>query len=317
MKALVTGGLGFIGGAVARHLLREGYDVWLLDNMYDPTMTIQSGMPNSMVNLHTIDVADLSGLKELSGDIDTVFHFAGHYANVRSLEEPMESIKTNMLGTMAILEFCREREIKKLMYASSSGVYGAKEVVAYSESSPPKPSTPYEVGKYSGELLCSGFCEIFDINLIAPRFFNVYGPGDVPGKYRAVIPKFFQTALKGDPLVVTGKMVSRDFTYIDDVVAGIMAGMRRMDEAPDRIELVYNIGTGTEVFITELAETIKKVTKSESEVLVEELRFWDNAPRRVADTHKYRALFPKQEDAMRSVEKGLEDAADWYMEVRN
>ena len=315
MRALVTGGTGFIGGAIVNHLLKEGHDVVVVDNMFDPTFRTMVEQKNRRLELHTLDVRDLSALLKIADGIDVVFHFAAHYANERSLAQPLTNVSINMVGTMSVLEFCRRRGIKKLVYASSSGVYGAMEIVAYAESTSPRPSTPYEVTKYSGELLCAGFCEIYGISVSAPRYFNVYGPGDVPGKWRSVVPRFFQLAKKGEPLVVTGSNASRDFTYIDDVVAGTMAGLRRIEEAPDRITLVYNIGTGHEVFAKQMAEYIVAASGSKSEITIEEFRHWDNAPRRVADCHKYRALFPEEAEQMRSAEQGIKDACEWYINV--
>jgi len=316
MRYLVTGGTGFIGGAMVNRLLHDQHKVVVVDNMFDPTFRTLADQQNRQLQLHTIDVRDLDSLLKIDGEFDAVFHYAAHYANTRSLKEPMENVSINMLGTMAILEFCRQRSVKKLVYASSSGVYGAMEIVAYSENQPPRPSTPYEVTKYSGELLCDGYCQIYDISLTAPRYFNVYGPGDVPGDWRAVIPMFFRLAKCSEPLVITGKNVSRDFTYIDDVIGGTLAGLERLSEAPARITLVYNIGTGAEVFVTSLAKKIKAlVPGSKSEIVVAEQRYWDNAPRRVADCHKYQALFPAQANSMRNIDAGLRDAAPWYLDV--
>lgn len=315
-RYLVTGGTGFLGGAMVNRLLKAGHKVVVVDNMFDPTFRMLTEQRNHQLQLHTIDVRDLDSLLALEGEFDAVFHYAAHYANTRSLAEPMLNVGINMLGTMAILEFCRQKAVKKLVYASSSGVYGAMDIVAYSENQPPQPSTPYEVTKYAGELLCDGYCKIYGISLVAPRFFNVYGPGDVPGNWRAVIPMFFQLAKNHAPMIVTGKNVSRDFTYIDDVIEGTLAGLDRLEEAPDRISLVYNIGTGQEVFIANLAKKIKEfVSGSNSEIMIEGLRSWDNAPRRVADCHKYQALFPKQANSMRKIDQGLKDATPWYLDV--
>jgi UDP-glucose 4-epimerase len=315
MRYLVTGGMGFLGWAVANDLLKKGHEVVIVDNMFDPAFRTVGVHGNHGLAFHAKDCRELANPSDLDGEYEALYHFAGHYANVRSLNEPMENVAINMGGTMAALEFCKRNEIKKMMYASSSGVYGAMEVVAYAESSAPRPSTPYEVTKYAGELLCDGYCSIYGISLVAPRFFNVYGPGDLPGLYRAVIPNFFRCALRKEPLNVTGKMSSRDFTYIDDVVSAIQAGVKRIGEAPGRITLVYNIATGREMFINKLAGLIREVVKSESVIEVSDTRYWDNAPRRVGDVHKFRALFPEEAEQMRSVEKGILDAAEWYKAV--
>jgi UDP-glucose 4-epimerase len=186
---------------------------------------------------------------------------------------------------------------------------------AYAENNPPRPATPYEVTKYSGELLCEGWCNIYGIRLVAPRYFNVYGPGDVPGVWRAVIPNFTRKAIHGEEIVVTGPKASRDFTFIDDAVTLTLAGLKRVTEAPSPIQLIYNVGTGTEVFIKHLAETIKEIYQSTSKITVTELRHWDNAPRRVADCHKVQALFPGEFSGVRRIEEGLRLSQDWYQKV--
>lgn len=319
MKAVVTGGTGFIGDAIVRQLLAQGHEVVVVDNNFDPHCRfVDSAVNGGRISAGTyellpMDVREMAALK--IEDVDMVFHLAAHYANERSLREPMLAVSVNMVGTMAVLEFCRKNGVKKLMYASSSGVYGGVDVVAYAESVRAKPMTPYEVTKYSGEVLCSGYCKLYDISLVSPRFFNVYGPGDLGGEWRAVIPNFFSLALRGQPLIVTGTYASRDFTYIDDVVSGVFAGIERVEQAPGPIEVIYNIATGREVFIKELASMIIDLTGASSEIVIRELRNWDNAPRRVGDIHKYRALFPEAAERMRSIQQGLEDSLDWYKAV--
>ena len=315
MRAVVTGGCGFIGSGVVKHLMEDGWDVIVIDNFYDGRIRNLPSVKQGTLQILPIDVCDMA---ELYGpgfnNIDWIFHIAGHYANIRSLLEPMLNIKTNMMGTMAALMFARNHNVKNFMYASSSGVYGAMDVVAYAENSQPKPSTPYECTKYAGETLCCGWGEIYKMSIVSPRFFNVYGPGDVPGEYRAVIPNFFRKALRGEEIHITGERASRDFTYIDDVVNAILAGVNRAMEMPG-LELVYNIATGRETFIVKLAEQIISMCESQSELIISEKRDWDNALRRVGDVHKFRALFPQEAASMRLVEDGLRACSVWYKEV--
>ena len=313
MKALVTGGLGFIGGALVSRLLDEGWEVLVVDSMEDNVIRMPKRAKSYVFEILPGDILQLENTR--IPKVDAVFHFAAHYANEKSLVEPVKSIETNVLGTMAVLNFCRLNDVPRFIYASSSGIYGGMDVVAYSEDAKPGPKTPYEVGKYAGEVLCEGFCSIYNISLVAPRFFNVYGEGDIPGPWRAAVPMFFKKALKGEDIKVTGKNCSRDFTYIDDVIEGIMAGVARSDEAPDRISLIYNISTGTEVFIKNLALQIIDLLNSTSLITVEEARGWDNAVRRVGDTHKFRSLFPTIANSMIPIEEGLPFSLEWYKDV--
>jgi len=313
MKALVTGGLGFIGGALVSRLLDEGWEVLVVDSMEDNVIRMPKRGKSYVFEILPGDISQLASTR--IPKVDVVFHFAAHYANEKSLAEPIKSIETNVLGTMAVLEFCKQNSVERLVYASSSGVYGGMDVVAYSEDAKPGPNTPYEVGKYSAEVLCEGFCSIYGISLVAPRFFNVYGEGDIPGPWRSVMPLFFKKALCNEEVVVTGTSCSRDFTYIDDVIDGVLAGLQRTHEAPDRISLIYNIATGTEVFIKNLAYQIVELVASTSMITLNEARGWDNAVRRVGDTHKFRALFPTVANSMMPIEDGLTKSVGWYKDV--
>lgn len=314
-RALVTGGMGFIGGALVRKLVQDGYRVVVMDNMLDKNLRLLDIGFNGRCSFVASDCRIPANWDELEGEFDVVFHYAAHYANTRSLEEPMTNVGINMLGTMAALKFCRDRKVPNMVYASSSGVYGSVDGAAYAENNPPRPATPYEVTKYAGELLSEGWCSVYGIGLVAPRYFNVYGPGDVPGLWRAVVPNFIRNAMHGEEIIVTGAKSSRDFTFIDDAVALTLAGLKKVSEAPTPIQLIYNVGTGHEVFIKHLADTIVKQYGSISKIVVGELRYWDNAPRRVADCHKVQALFPDEFAKMRRIDDGLHLSMGWYKGV--
>jgi len=309
MKAIVTGGMGFIGSALTSRLMRDGWEVVVIDTMEDPYVRLTKNAYGKF-RLVKEDICFMNDW-ELEG-VDTVFHFAAHFANIKSLSEPMENVRVNMLGTMAVLEFCRKNKVKNLVYASSSGVYGGSDVSVYTEDMSPKPATPYEVTKYSGEILCSGYCDIYGINFSSPRFFNVYGVGDVDGEFRCVIPNFFRKAISGQDIIVTGEDSSRDFSYIDDVIDAVIAGRDYVDGGG---QVVYNIATGKETKIVDLANIIIKLVGSNSKIKVEPRRFWDNTPRRVGDTSRFSKLFKSQCENMRNVEQGLSKSLDWYREV--
>ena len=310
MKALVTGGAGFIGNAIVKQLLRAGWKVVVIDSLFDSTCRCIDDGFEGTYQFISMDVADMADIE--IHDIDVVYHFAAHYANVRSLKEPLLNVKTNMIGTMAVLEFCRKNKVTTLMYASTSGVYGGSERLPFSETDSICPSTPYECTKYAGEILCSGYCKIYNISLVAPRFFNVYGPGDMPGGYRSVVPNFFKKAFNNEDILITGKQVSRDFTYIDDVVNAVQAGVVGVLHNANRTESIYNIATNKEVFIIDLAEAIKRLTNSDSKIMPGEMRNWDNAPRRVGSNTLFTDLLPDAAKQMRNISDGLEDSLKWY-----
>lgn len=311
---LVTGGLGFIGGALAKRLSNDGGRVIILDNLEGRSVR---GLPTTYgyeVEVYPFDLSEIGRLDHL--EIDWVAHFAAHYANERSLAEPIKSVTDNMVGTMHVLDFMRRKEIKKLIYASSSGVYGGKASM-YRETDLPNPSTPYEVTKYGAELLCRGFAEIYGMHLLSPRFFNLYGIGDIDQKWRAVIPKFFRLAFENKPLVVTGVDGSRDFTFIDDVVDTMCTAMKEVDETPngERVDRVFNIATGNEVKIVDLAAKIKDLCKSSSEIEIRPKRIWDNAPRRVGSIELFQKYYPDKFASMRGVDDGLAASFHWYQQM--
>lgn len=314
MKAVVTGGMGFIGNALTTRLMRDGWEVIVIDTMADPYVRLT----NTGYGKFRLIKEDICFMEDWEAEgVDAVFHFAAHFANVKSLDEPMENVRVNMLGTMAVLEFCRKNKVKSLVYASSSGVYGGVDSFLYTEDMTPKPSTPYEVTKYSGEILCAGYCEIYGINFSSPRFFNVYGVGDVDGEFRCVIPNFFRKAIEGRDIVVTGEDSGRDFSYIDDVIDAVIAGYNYVDEGDSIRQITYNISTGKETKIIDLAKIIIDLVNSDSKVKIEPRRFWDNTPRRVGSTEKFAEFFEKEYKGMRDIADGLSESLSWYNSVCN
>jgi len=310
--AIVTGGFGFIGSALCRRLCDMGWEVIIFENMEGGKVRQVACAKDAVVEIRNIDVTKLDGLTEDFAHVDWFFHFAAHYANEKSLEYPITSISHNVVGTMAALKFCLRNDIGNFCYASSSGVYGGIQNLVYEKDMLPQPNTPYEVGKYSGELLSLGWGDIYDMNIVCPRFWNVYGIGDVPGRWRSVIPNFFTLASEGKDLLVTGKEASRDFTYIEDCIKGILAGVSYATNSKSRTQLVYNICNGKEVSIYGLAQKIISLCGSRSDIVVAPKRKWDNALRRVGSPKRFNSLFPGIVGLMRGIDDGLALSKDWY-----
>jgi len=308
-SAIVTGGCGFIGSHLVRYLRQLGWRVIIVDNFEGNYMRNLRGSPDC-VPLFPLDARKINKLP-LLGHIDWFFHLAAHYANEKSLKEPVKSVEYNVSGTMACLDFCAKRGIKNFMYASSSGVYGQSKSGCYSETTLPQPSTPYEVGKYAGELLAKGHCDLYGMSLVAPRFFNVYGPGDIPGRWRSVVPNFFELAANKRPIQIYGDNSSREFTYIDDVIEGIYAAVKRVNLTAERQELVYNICHGEETKIIDLAsEILKRCPPYIESPKIKPLREWDNAPRRYGDPALYYELFKHVQKT--KLAQGLDLSFEWY-----
>jgi UDP-glucose 4-epimerase len=328
MKVVVTGGCGFIGNALVQKLLQVDAQVTILENFegkhlrYPPA---SHNAPGGVVGMVPIGVHELcrddgklhpllaeDDVEDALMDADYFCHFAAHYANEKSLKEPIKNLVYNIVGTQSCLMLCKKFRIKNFLYASSSGVYGGRKDGYYSEEMLPAPNTPYEISKYTGELLVRGFASTYGLRAACPRFFNVYGVGDIPGRWRSVIPNFFSRATQGLPIRVTGTRASRDFTYIDDVVSILLHSMYKLSDLNDGESLVFNIATGNEVIIEDLArKIISLVPNCKSKVTVEDTRNWDNAERRRGSTEYMHYLFPGYD--MIGIDQGLHMAKDWYI----
>lgn len=302
MKVLVTGGEGFIGTNLVKRLVDDGADVMVVDDLSGHGVENPRSEGVGYCREHVLDFTE--NPPEISFDV--IYHLAAHYANVRSLEEPRESVRTNVEGTMAMLEFARQMGCRRFVYASSSGVYGSSGPVALHEDLTPNPNTPYEVGKLSGELLCRGYAHIYGMEIACLRIFNAYGMYDRPGVYRSVVPNFFVKAMRGEDLVVTGSAASRDYTYIEDVVEAFVRAGTRPIEGP----LVVNVGTGLETLIVDLAEAINGYCGNRSRIIVKDPRKWDNTLRRRADVRRLENALGFVPSV--SLEEGLERSYDWY-----
>lgn len=274
---IVTGAAGFIGSHIAEKLLRQGHNVFAIDNFcdfYDPAVkrknileVIKSAGDASSFHLYEGDIRDMEFLRETMSDINrksgsrhdiTMVHIAA-MAGVRpSLENPALYNEVNIGGTLNLLELCRAFDIKKFLFASSSSVYGNNETVPFSESDPvDHPISVYAATKKAGELLCHTYWHLYGIKTICLRFFTVYGARQRPD---LAIHKFTDLMLKGQPVPVFGDgSTRRDYTYIDDINDGVMKAIERLgnDEAGTGFE-IFNLGESQTVKLSYLIEVIEK-----------------------------------------------------------
>lgn len=266
MKALVTGGAGFIGSHLCKRLLKDGYEVICLDNFdsyYDPRLKRNNIAPllnKPGFKLIEGDVCDQPLAREIiCSGIDYVFHYAARAGVRASVEDPEKPHRVNATGTLNILEACLNSKVKKLINASSSSVYGKVAYLPFDEAHPQNPISPYGVSKLAAEHYCRVFSEIHGLPTISLRLFTVYGPGIRPD---LAISIFTRQALKKETIEVFGDgNRTRDFTCIDDVVE---ANLLAMDKGNGG---VYNIGSGNRISINELAGKIIKITGSTSGVI--------------------------------------------------
>ena len=217
MRALVTGGAGFIGSSIADQLVADGHEVVVLDDL-------STGYAENLPATATLvkgDIADEAAVREAVEGCEVVFHQAAHRAVFRSVEHPLQTDRANVGGTLTVLVAARDAGVRRVVAASSSSVYGGAEVMPTDEGQPLVPRSPYAVSKLTGEHYLRVFSELFGLETVALRYFNVYGPRQRPeSQYAAVIPLFIDALRTGTRPEVHGDgLQTRDFTYITDVVA--------------------------------------------------------------------------------------------------
>jgi len=254
---LITGGAGFIGSNIAAKLVKEeGSKVRILDNF--STGKIEN-LANFLDRIEMIegDIVDLNIVKKALEGVDYCFHQAALPSVERSIKDPLTSNEVNIKGTLNILIAARDLGIKRVIYASSSSVYGDTPVLPKREDMALSPLSPYAVTKLTGEEYCHLFYSIYGLPTISLRYFNVFGPNqDLTSPYAAVIPKFITSLLSGkEPIIYGDGGQSRDFTFVDNVVeANILAtkSITGLGEA-------FNIACGQRVTINELAKNLDKI----------------------------------------------------------
>ena len=252
MRALVTGGAGFIGSHLVDSLAEGGHSVRVLDDL---STGFQANL-HPAAELVPGDVADEDVVQEAIDGVEVVFHQAAHRAVLRSVEHPLATDRANTRGTLTVLKAASDAGVRRVVYASSSSVYGSASQAPVSETAAPRPRSPYAVTKLAGEHYCRVFTELYGLETVALRYFNVYGPRQrADSAYAAVIPLFIDALTTGQSPVVHGDgKQSRDFTYIDDVVA---ANLAAADAPAERCSgVVYNVAGGAAYSLLELLDIL-------------------------------------------------------------
>lgn len=261
---LVTGGAGFIGSHLVERLLRENHEVICLDNFdpyYDSKIKHKNIIPfqsNGNFTLIEGDILDQYLLQNVLDGVDYIFHEAAQAGVRASVENPMKAHQVNATGTLKLLEAAMDTNVKKIVYASSSSVYGQIKYLPFDEDHPNTPISPYGISKLMAEEYCRVFNEIYGLNTISLRYFTVYGPRMRPD---LAISIFTKKALKDEPIEIFGDGTkTRDFTYIDDVVKANLLATKKGKGT-------YNIGSGRSISILELAEQIIRHAESDSRII--------------------------------------------------
>jgi UDP-glucose 4-epimerase len=253
MRYVVTGGAGFIGSHIVEELAAY-HQVIILDDFSSGKTENLFGLPNS-VEIIRGTITDLSQLKKVFGDADGVFHHGAIASVAQSVYNPLATHEVNITGTLNVLLAARDCGVKKVVFASTSSVYGNEPVLPKREDLMPVPLSPYAVSKLTGEYYCKVFLDLYDLKTISLRYFNVFGPRQDPNSdYAAVIPKFITRFLDNRPPVIYGDgKQTRDFIYVKDIVRANILAMQ------GRATGIFNIGSGERIDLNLLASTIADI----------------------------------------------------------
>ena len=272
IKVVVTGGAGFIGSHLSEELARRDYHVVIVDNLSTGKVgNIEVLLKRGNVEFIQGSVTDLPLLQQLFQDAYYVFHQAAIPSVPRSIENPQVSHEANLTGTLNVLLAARDRNVRNVVYASSSSVYGDTPTLPKSEDMPPNPLSPYAVTKLAGEYYCRVFQQVYAMHTVCLRYFNVYGPRQDPdSQYASVVPRFISNILQVKPPVIFGDgEQTRDFTFIKDVVeANILA-------AKAGATGIFNIGRGDRISVNRLVELIIRLVGNRVKPVHEEPRLGD------------------------------------------
>lgn len=306
---LVTGGAGAIGSNLVSALADlNPRQIMVMDDFSSSYRWNVPGKPG--VLLIEGDITDEIKLKRVFFEHpEIVFHLAAFFANQNSVDHPERDLTVNGMGTLRLLEYSVFTGVERFVYASSGcSIYGSESPLPLKEDFISLHlSTPYQITKMLGELYCNFFYNHYGLDVVKPRFFNSYGPGEVPGQYRNVIPNFLYWAMKGMTLPITGTgEETRDFTYVGDIVDGLLrAGA--MEQASGQ---EFNLASGKETRIIDLAEMVNEVTGNQGGIRFVERRKWDTKPRLLASIDRARDLIGY--DPLTTFDDGLLQTVEWF-----
>ena len=307
-RIVVTGGAGFVGSNMVRRLLREGARVVVLDDFYTGAM---ENLPDEAgIEVIRGSVTDYELVRDVVKGAAVVFHEAARNIIV-STRNPREDYEVNIGGTLNVLLAARETGVPRTVYASSASVYGNPRYLPINEDDATNMLSPYAVSKFAGENYCKAFYESYGLSVAAVRYSNVYGPAQRPDNpYCGVIAKFFEAAMDNEaPRIHGDGEQTRDFTYIDDVVeATLLAGLSSKAEGQ-----VYNVGTGRETTINQLARMIIRIAGATSEPTYVDRRDIDNIRRRVVNIEKIRRELRWVPSVI--IEEGLRRTYQWLKDT--
>ena len=254
MRALVTGGAGFIGSNIVAALIGQGHEVVVIDNLLSGHRSNLEPCPS--VRFLEGDIRDPKAVREAVRGCEVVFHLAASVGNKRSIDFPVDDAEINVLGTVRVLEAAREAGVRKIVVSSSAGIFGELRTLPIREDHPIEPDTPYGATKLCEEKLALSYAKLYDIEAVCLRYFNVFGPNQRFDAYGNVIPIFVFKMLRGETLTIHGDgEQTRDFVHVSDVVQANLraAGARGVSGA-------FNLGSGTRITINSLVDLLRDVS---------------------------------------------------------
>ena len=311
---VVTGGAGFIGSHLVERLLADEADtvVRVFDNFESGTRANLAFAPRYDSRLQVVegDVRDLAAIERVSKGASVIFHQAAMRSVPRSVTDPLGANANNVTGTLHVLEAARRAGVRRVVYASSSSVYGDNPELPKREDQRPAPISPYAVSKAAGEQYAAVWTRLYGVETVGLRYFNVFGPRQDPAsEYAAVVPRFILWALRGTALEVHGDGTqSRDFTYIDNVVDA----NRLAAHAPQAAGEVFNVGCGRRVSLLDIVTRLERLVGHPLERRHTPARAGD-VPHTLADVDKAKRLMGYT--ALVDFDEGLRRTVDFFRSV--
>ena len=317
-KVLVTGGAGFIGSNLVEALLAQDNEVTVLDNFSTGKMiNLVPFVGNKKFKLIVGDIRSIDDCRKAVDGVEYVLHEAALGSVPRSIKDPMTSSAVNILGFVNMAYAAQEAKVKRFVYAASSSTYGDSKPLPKVEDRIGTPLSPYAISKYVNELVAGNFHDLYGIDTIGLRYFNVFGRRQDPfGAYAAVIPKFVMSLMKHESPVINGDgSYSRDFTYIDNVIQANQLAM--LADKPEAVNHVYNVAFGERTTLNELFSFLREdLSKFDPEIAKVEAKYGPNRagdiPHSLACIDKARTLLGYAPEF--SVKQGLEATTKWYFE---
>ncbi|MFC1980923.1 NAD-dependent epimerase/dehydratase family protein [Chloroflexota bacterium] len=308
---LITGGAGCIGSNLTRTLLEaDAGKITILDDLSSSPRWNIPDEPN-VIFIHGSILDDEALKRTFSAKLDIVFHLAAHFANQNSVDNPETDLDVNGLGILKVLQYSHLTKVNRFVFASSGcSVYGSQAPLPLKEDFVSlHPDTPYQITKLLGELYCNFFYSYYGLPVAIARYFNVYGPGEVPGAYRNVIPNFTYRTLHKKPLLITGTgEETRDFTFVEDIVDGTL----RLGVIPEAVGDAFNLASETETRVIDLANMINSITGNDAGVKLVPQRDWDKITRRRASIEKAKRVLGYEPGT--KMQDGIKRTYDWIVE---